>query len=111
MIQIPIELLLNLSQFLGIRDRLRLRFVCKEWRSFIDEFCLDELVLFIRVHPALELWHHNSQAINFRNLIFLRSDHCLSDENGFKYVFRNVQRLFLYIWSQEDVAYRLGELL
>lgn len=109
--RIPIELLLNLSKFLNIRDRIRLRCVCKEWRSFIDEFCLDELVLFIRVHPTLELWSHNSKAIEFRNLIFSQSDRWHSDANGFKFVFRNVKRLFLCIRNQEDAAYRLGEIV
>ena len=107
--RIPIELLLNLSQFLGIRDRLRLRCVCKEWRSFMDEFCLEELVLFLHIHPTLELWSYNSKAIEFRNLVFLRSYRCLSDEIGFKYAFRNVKKLFLCIWQQEDAAYRLGK--
>lgn len=106
--RIPVELLLNLSKFLSIRDRLRLRCVCKEWRSFIDEFCLDELVLFLHVHPTLELWSYNSKPIEFRNLVFLQSCGCLW-EDGFKYVFRNVKRLFLCIWQQEDAAYRLGE--
>lgn len=111
MMKIPIELLLNLSKFLSIHDRIRFRCVCKEWRSFIDEFCLDELVLFIREHPTLELWSHNSKAIEFRNVIVLQSDRCLSDESGFKYVFRNIKRLFLCIRIPCDTAYRLGEIV
>ena len=107
---LPVELLLNLSKFLNIRDRLRLRCVCKEWLTFIDEFCLDELVLFIRVYPTLELWNHNSRAIEFRNVIFLRSDGCLLDDARFQHVFRNVRNLFLSVRAVEDVHYRLGEI-
>ena len=105
---IPTELLLNLSRHLCIADLIRWRLVCHEWRSFIDEFCLGELALFINVYPTLELWRHNGKAIKFSNLIFLRSDRCLGDE-GFKKVFRNVKDLFLCIRSEEDAAYQLGE--
>lgn len=46
--------------------------ICKQWRCFIDEFCLDELILFINNFcPTLELWRTNDGQPP--------SDHCLLD--------------------------------
>ena len=40
--RINVELLTNLSKHLERREPIKWRLVCKQWRSFIDEFCLDE---------------------------------------------------------------------
>ena len=110
--RIPVELLLIISKHLGcVRDLVKLRQVCKEWRSFVDEFCLDELVLFVGVYPTLELWKTNSQPIDFKRLVCLPSDRCPLDHKGFRYTFRNVKRLFLSIRSESEVSYRLGKIM
>lgn len=101
------ELLPNITEHLHTTEILKCRLVCKEWRCYIDEFCLDELILFISFYPTLELWKANSEPIDFKRMLFLTSDRCLSDE-GFKYTFRNVRKLLLTIRNEQEASYKLG---
>jgi hypothetical protein len=103
----PTELLLDLSKYLNIKSLINFRLVCRSWRCFIDEFCLKELILFINVYPTLELWKCNSEPVDFKNVIFLKSDNCFSD-NGFKYMFRNIKKFYLSIKTQKEIIYKLG---
>ena len=110
--RLPVELFLIISKHLDdARDLVRLRQVCREWRSFVDEFCLDELILFVGVYPTLELWRTNSQPIDFKKLICFPSDRCPLDHEGFRYTFRNIKRLFLSIRSEKQVSYQLGKFI
>ena len=101
------ELLPNITKHLEVIEILECRLVCKEWRCFIDEFCLDELILFISVYPTLELWKANSEPIDFKRMRFFTSDQCLSDER-FKYMFRNIRKLFLTIRNEQETSYKIG---
>ena len=105
--RIPVELLLNLAEHLNLRELIKCRLVCKQWRCFIDQFCLDELVLFIRYYPTLEIWKLDGKPIDLRKAISLGSDRCLSDD-GFRYIFRNLRKLFLTIRSEQKAYYKLG---
>ena len=105
--RIPIELLLDLTKHLDTRAIIKCRLVCKEWKCFIDEFCLEELVLFINFYPTLELWKFNSKPINFKRMLFFTSDRCLSDDRS-RCIFRNVKKLFLTIRNDQEAFYRIG---
>ena len=105
--RIPVELVLNLAEHLDVIEILKFRLVCKEWRCFVDEVCLHQLVLFINVYPTLEIWKLDGKPIDFRRVIFLRSDRCLSDE-GFRYTFRNLKKLYLTIRNGQKAHYKLG---
>lgn len=106
--KIPVELLFEITRHLATKEIIKCRLVCKEWRCFIDEFCLDELILFVNVYPTLELWKSNSEPIDFGRLLFFASDRCLSDSR-FLCMFRNVKKLFLTIRSEQKAFYQLGE--
>lgn len=103
----PVELLLNLAKHLNMRELIEWRQICKEWKCFIDEFCLDELILFINFYPTLELWKITGQPIDLQKAIVLTSDRCLSD-SGFRYTLRNLKRLFLVVKKNEKAYYKLG---
>lgn len=105
--RVPTELILNFAKHLDTLELIKWRLVCKEWRRFIDEFCLDELILFINFYPTLELWQFNSEPINLRKAICLTSDQCLSD-SGFKQAFLNVKKFYLVIKSNQKVHYQIG---
>lgn len=105
--KIPVEILPCLTKHLDTLEILKLRLVCKTWRCYIEEFCLDELILFINVYPTLELWKSNSEPIDFKRMLFFASDRCLSDER-FKNTFRNVKKLFLTIRNKQKASYRIG---
>ena len=106
--KIPVELLLELTRHLTTKEIIKCRLICKEWMWFIDEFCLDELILFINIYPTLELWKSNSKPIDFKRLLFFASDRCLSDCR-FLSIFRNVKKLFLTIRSEQEAFYQIGK--
>ena len=106
--RLPVEILSAITKHLDTRAILKCRLVCKEWRCFIDEFCLDELVLFVNSYPTLELWKSTSKPIDFKRTLSFTSDRCLSDDR-FRLLFKNVEKLFLFIRNEEETSYRIGK--
>ena len=105
--RIPVELLLEITRHLATKEIIKWRLVCKEWRRFIDEFCLDELILFVNVCPTLELWKSTGKPIDFKRILSLTSDRCLTD-HGFLAMFRNVKKRFLVIRNEHEAFYQIG---
>ena len=94
-LNLPEVALIQIQNYLSLRDQLNVRLVCRYWR-LINETLVrrDELVLFFGIPPRPIYWLHDGKEVEPDNVFFVKYFECMESEFFLRY-FRRVRRLMI----------------
>ena len=97
MIDFPEVVLKEVFDFLGIRDRLRMRSTCKKWKFVVDTRCHQRNVcIYTHTYPYNERWCFSDQKVAEEEMVHLKYDHVSRAFNLRMQFFQNLQKVYLF---------------
>lgn len=92
---LPELALIQVLNYLPVRDQLNARLVCRYWKLISDDSVRkDELILFLEIYPRPVYWFHDGRKIDLGDAFLITHIHSLKSEFFLKH-FRKVRRLMI----------------
>lgn len=95
---LPVVVLSEILNFLSIRERLKLKTICKKWKFVVETFCSQQNVcIYSHAYPFNRCWCWSDQRVVEEDLLYLKFNFQNSPKLNLKMpFFRNLQKVYLY---------------